>query len=149
MPGFVDLITRNWVDISNGGVRQELSPIVESLKREEHPDNSTSRVLLIDKPEGNYGYSVFLSYILYPDYWFSWSCSFGSQPAFEGDGNTRILTKDEFYQYVEDNTIDYIAIRQVDQDFIDTYRELFDSSIQNGQVYKVSAEKELFELLTA
>lgn len=104
-------------------------------------------VLLIHK-EGIPAVSVDrMRYLTYEDYYVPWVCSYGSRLLFEGDIYTRILTADEFREYIYELGVDYIACDCLDDDFITQYSALFDASLEDGQIYRVGGEGELFSLV--
>ncbi len=78
------------------------------------------------------------AYFVYPYYYVPWECKYGSMPTFDGDNYTKILTASEFALHIEELGADYIAISDLNQDFINQYSGLFQHSLENGQVYRVA-----------
>lgn len=143
LPSLTNLLTGKWVEVANSGVREELAPIVEFFQRErerERIQDIVPQVMVID--QAGYGYAVILDYILFPQYSFPWICSFGSVPI-----ATSICTAEEFNEFIRSRDYAYIVIRMLDEDFVNTYGSLFDTPLENGQVYQVREKSELYTLI--
>lgn len=86
------------------------------------------------------------AYQILPYYYVPWECMYGDAPTFENDAYTHIYTVDEFHAHVVEIEADYIAVDLLDTKFVELYSELFDHSLENGQIYRVHPSGK-FELI--
>lgn len=117
---------------------------------ENHGDDLSSdmaSVMIIDRFAEAPHYPVnHMSYILYPYCNIEWNVSIGSKKSDE-DTFTLDLSSEEFLNYIVDNGIDYLALHQIDEDFIDRYSCLFENAPEGGIVYAFNTNSYMFEML--
>lgn len=148
-PNVNDVLSRNAVrtSLAQRNSLQALADQITADSAGKKPEEKDT-VLLIHKITYPHEPVNHFTYLLWPDYTVPWECSYGSHPVAEGD-YTQIYTAEEFRDHVLDLSVDYIAIDLLDEDFVTTYASLFDTPLENGQVYRVDPRKEVFELLSA
>lgn len=112
------------------------------------PEEEDAILLVIYKKNWPHIPVLQMRYLAYDGYTVPFECCFGSQLQ-EGDTERflKIMTAGEFHQHVYELGADYIAMENLDDDFVSTYSSLFDTPLANGQIYRVPEDGGLFELI--
>ena len=136
------LVLRDYPVISNS-IANDLTHLKETIKeyRESNGIEQTENIIIVHQESTPRLPVYHFEYLMYPDLT---GCNvilqteFGSVPvAGQGGKYTLVCTAEEFIQYINEQNVGYIALDELNSDFIETYQSLFDSDLAEGQVYRV------------